>query len=99
MEIEFGPTKSAKNAKDRGLPFELTTKLDRSAAYPIEDQRGDYGEARFRAFAPMSGRLHVVCYCIRGEARRIVSFRKPKKREERAYEKARDEAADAAPDR
>ena len=28
MEIEFDPEKSAKSAKERGLPFELTAELD-----------------------------------------------------------------------
>ena len=90
MRIEFDPAKSARNVKERGLPFELTAEVDWSAAYTIEDHRRDYGEARFLAFAPMNGRLHVICYCIRGEAFRIISFRKANKREERAYEKASD---------
>ena len=33
----------------------------------------------------MNGRLHVVCYCIRGEAFRIISFRKANRREEKFY--------------
>jgi uncharacterized protein len=85
VDIEFDPVKSASNAKRRGLPFELTAEVDWSAAYTIEDRRRDYGEARFLAFAPMNGRLHVVCYCIRGEAFRIISFRKANRREEKFY--------------
>jgi uncharacterized DUF497 family protein len=85
VEIEFDPAKSARNAKARGLPFELATKLDWSAAYTIEDRRQDYGEARLLTFAPMNGRLHVVCYCIRGDAFRIISFRKANRREEKFY--------------
>ncbi len=85
MEIEFDPEKSAKNAKERGLPFELTAELDWDMALGIEDKRRDYGEARFLTFAPMNGRLHVVCYVIRGEKRRIISFRKANRREETFY--------------
>jgi uncharacterized DUF497 family protein len=33
----------------------------------------------------MQGRLHVVCFCIRGGAFRIISFRKANKREEKFY--------------
>ena len=95
MKIEYDPAKSAKNAKERGLPFELTAEVDWSAAYTIEDRRQDYGETRYLAFAPLNGRLHVVCYCNRGEARRIISFRRARKKEEQAYEKAN--AARAAP--
>ena len=87
MRIEFDPAKSASNASKRGLPFELTAELDWSAASVRPDERRDYGEDRFVALVPMSGRLYVVCYCIRGDARRIISFRKANKREERTYAK------------
>jgi uncharacterized protein len=33
----------------------------------------------------MEGRLHVVCFCIRGDAYRIISFRKANRREEKLY--------------
>jgi uncharacterized DUF497 family protein len=33
----------------------------------------------------MQGRLHVVCFCIRGGAFRIISLRKANKREEKFY--------------
>ena len=87
MEIEFDPVKSAKNAEERGLPFELTAELDWSAAQTIE--------TRYAVVAPLLGRLHVVVYCIRGDKRRIMSFRKASEIEEEIYEKAN--AANAAP--
>jgi uncharacterized protein len=85
VRIEFDPAKSARNASQRGLPFELTAELDWRAARVWADERRDYGEERYAALVPMSGRLYAVCYCIRGDARRIISFRKANKREERAY--------------
>ena len=85
MKIEFDPVKSAKNAEERGLPFDLTESLEWDAAHTIEDRRRDYGERRQLAFVPLRGRLHVVCYCLRGDARRIISFRKANKREEQFY--------------
>ena len=88
MEIEFDPEKSAKNARERGLPFELAAELEWDKAYAFADDRRDYGEERIVALAPMGGRLYVVCYLIWGEARRIISFRKANEREERAYEQA-----------
>jgi uncharacterized protein len=88
VKIEFDPAKSAGNAKKRGLPFDLTADLDWSTARVRPDERRDYGEDRFVALVPnVSGRLHVVCYCIRGDARRIISFRKANKREEQVYAK------------
>jgi hypothetical protein len=36
MELVWDPAKSAKNAEERGLPFDLTTELDWRAAQIIE---------------------------------------------------------------
>ena len=62
MEIEFDPAKSALNAKERDLPFDLAAELDWSAAQTIE--------IRYVVVAPLRGRLHVVVYCSRGDKRR-----------------------------
>jgi hypothetical protein len=61
--------------------------LEWDAARIRPDDRRDYGEHRHFALVPMSGRLYAVCYCVRGDARRIISFRKANKREEQAYAK------------
>jgi hypothetical protein len=88
MEFEFDPAKSAKNAKERGLPFDLAAELEWRKAVIFTDDRFMYGEERLIAFAPMRGRLYAVCYVERGQVRRIVSFRKANKREERLYAQA-----------
>jgi uncharacterized DUF497 family protein len=88
MEIEYDPDKSAKNARERGLPFDLAAELEWPKAVIFTDDRFMYGEERLIAFAPMRGRLYTVCYVLRGQVRRIVSFRKANKREERLYAKA-----------
>ena len=88
MKIEFDPAKSAKNAQERGLPFELAAELDWDEALSFVDDRADYGERRVVAVAPMKGRLYVVCYTRRGGVRRIISLRKANKREETAYAEA-----------
>jgi uncharacterized DUF497 family protein len=93
VKIEFDPVKSAKNAKERDLPFELAAELDWSAGQIIE--------TRYAVVAPLHGRLHVVAYCIRGDKRRIMSFRRANKIEEKIYAKANAAPAapgDAAPD-
>jgi uncharacterized DUF497 family protein len=88
MEFEYDPAKSAKNARERGLPFDLAAELEWRKAVISVDDRFMYGEERLIAFAPLRGRLYAVCYVQRGEARRIISFRKANKREERLYAKA-----------
>lgn len=88
MLLGFDPAKSARNARERNLPFELAAKLEWAQAVVYEDERFDYGETRMIALAPLRGRLHVVCYCERGEVRWIISFRKANRREVRAYARA-----------
>jgi len=90
LQLEFDSAKSVKNAITRGLPFELVVMLDWGAAYTVVDDRRDYGETRFIAYAPLAGRLHVVCYVKRGDVRRIISFRKANDREIAKYAKAID---------
>lgn len=86
MDIEFDSEKSARNEKERGLPFKLAAQLEWARARIYADERQDYGETRFVALVPMQGRLYATCYTVRGRTRRIISFRKANKREERAYE-------------
>lgn len=88
MLLGFDPAKSARNVRERNLPFELAAKLEWAQAVVYEDERFDYGETRMIALAPLRGRLHVVCYCERGEVRWIISFRKANRREVRAYARA-----------
>ena len=51
MEFEFDPVKSAKNAKERGLPFDLAAELEWRKAVISIDDRFMYGEERRIAFA------------------------------------------------
>jgi uncharacterized DUF497 family protein len=88
VEIEYDPEKSAKNARERGLPFDLAGEIEWHKAIVSIDRRFDYGEVRHVAIAPMRGRLYVICYQLRGRNRRIISFRRANKREERNYVKA-----------
>jgi len=87
MEIEFDPTKSAKNEEERSLPFELVRELEWGKARISRDDRRDYGEERFVAFVPKDGRLYVVCFCLREKTTRVISFRKANEKEVTSYGK------------
>jgi uncharacterized DUF497 family protein len=86
LRIGFAPGKSAKNARDRGLPFELVGDLEWEAAIVVEDARRDYGERRMRAFLYGQGKPHVVVYTMRGPVRWIISSRRAREAERRLYE-------------
>lgn len=87
MKIEFDPAKSEKNARLRGLPFQLVEEFDWETAIFWEDVRFRYAETRFIALGFIGGRLHVVCFTPVADAARVISFRKANAREVRRYEK------------
>ena len=99
MKIEYDLEKSAKNARERGLPFERFADLDLETGIIKPDTRQDYGEVRYLVAAPLDGRLHVACFCIRDGIYRIISLRKANDREVRRYERAQEERAAESADR
>jgi uncharacterized protein len=95
VKLEFDPEKSAKNAKERDLPFELAANLDWIASQTIGTRLvavapSQTTEIRYVTVAPLDGRLrlHVVVYCMRGVNRRVISLRRANEKEEQAYVKA-----------
>jgi uncharacterized DUF497 family protein len=88
MEIEFDLKKSAKNAVERGLPFDLVADFDFETALVAPDAREAYGEDRFIAAGHIGERLYVVAYTMRDATLRVISFRKANAREVERYEQA-----------
>jgi hypothetical protein len=87
MKIEFDPTKSEKNGRERGLPFWLVSEFDWESAAYSEDVRFPYPETRFTALGFIGARLHVVCFAPVSGGIRVISFRKANDREVRNHEK------------
>ena len=81
MRFEFDPIKSAKNARERGLPFAAAARMFDGVRIEWEDRRKDYGEIRIGTLGEIEGRVFFATR--RGDAIRIISFRKP--RETRRY--------------
>ncbi|MCG7599723.1 BrnT family toxin [Halomonas sp. McH1-25] len=90
MRIEFDPDKSARNERERGLPFTVAERFDWEGALYAEDMRYDYPERRFVALGRIGQRVHVVCFTPIDGGVRIISFRKANAREVRRYEQATD---------
>ncbi|HEX7758744.1 MAG TPA: BrnT family toxin [Caulobacteraceae bacterium] len=88
MEVEFDPSKSAKNTEERGLPFDPVADFDFETALVALDTRETYGEDRFIAVGHIGERLHVVAYTMRGAKLRVISFRKANAKEVERYEQA-----------
>jgi len=85
--IEFDPAKNAMNIARHGLSLADFAGFD---ADPVtkEDDRYDYGETRTIAFGRIDGIPHVIVYTRRGDAMRLISFRRAHEKELRRYGKA-----------
>ncbi|MDR1848590.1 MAG: BrnT family toxin [Zoogloeaceae bacterium] len=86
MNITFDPAKASVNLKKHGISFEeaATCLLDQMARVREDDDAVD--EQRFVLLGmSIQARLLVVVYALRGEDVRIISARKPTKKEERDY--------------
>jgi len=88
MIFEWDEAKSARNARERGLPFEIAAALFDGPVLESPDGRRDYGEARVKAVG-MVNRVVMVCvYTDRGDVRRIISLRVANRKERDGYRAA-----------
>jgi uncharacterized protein len=53
----------------------------------IPDLRHDDGERRINSVGHLNGRMVIVCWTLRGEARHVISMRKANDREKARYRK------------
>jgi uncharacterized DUF497 family protein len=53
--------------------------------FTVEDSREDYGEPRYITVGSLDGRMVIMVWTPRGDARRIVSMRKANGREQARY--------------
>ncbi len=85
MIITFDPAKRDKIIEDRGIDFVDAAHLFAGLTLDFEDNRKDYGETRFITMGHLQGRMMVVVWTPRGEARHIISMRKANERETNQY--------------
>lgn len=85
MMIEFDPAKRDKNLTERGLDFARAAEVFAGLHFTGEDAREDYEESRFITVGTLDGRMIVMVWTPRGEARRIISMRKANDREKARY--------------
>jgi uncharacterized DUF497 family protein len=68
-DLSFDPTKSARNATSRGLPFDIVAEFEWHSALIAEDLRRDYGERRFQALGWIEARLCALVFTPRDTKR------------------------------
>ncbi len=86
MKFEWDPDKSVSNKAKHGIDFlsaqclwEDENRIEIHAPYPLED--------RIVLIARYAGKLWAAVYALRGDAVRIISVRRARKREVGLYEK------------
>ena len=75
MKLSFDPAKRALTLRHRGLDFARASEMFEGRTATIADERFDYGETRFITAGELDGRLIVLVWTQRGEARHIISMR------------------------
>ncbi len=85
MDYKFDPSKNESNLRKHGLSLGEAEGFEWETATIQEDTRKQYPEQRFEATGYIGDRLHVMIYCRRSDAVRVISLRKANKREEKRY--------------
>jgi uncharacterized DUF497 family protein len=75
MKITFDPAKRDLTLRHRGLDFVGADELFAGRTATIVDDRRDYGETRLITAGHLDGRLVVMVWTQRGEARHVISMR------------------------
>jgi len=85
MRITFDPTKRDLVLAHRGLDFARADRVFAGLTATVVDDRFDYGETRFITAGLLDGRLIVMVWTQRGEARHIISMRHCHAKEEEIW--------------
>ena len=85
MRITFDPAKRAATLESRGIDFADAKRVFAGETLDFPDERCDYGEVRMITVGLLDGRMMIVVWTPRGEARRIISMRKANEREQARF--------------
>lgn len=75
FEVEFDEAKRQKILLERGLDLADASQVFAGDFVEIEDDRKDYGEARFRVWGYLRGERISLVWTPRGNRRRIITMR------------------------
>jgi uncharacterized DUF497 family protein len=91
MRITFDPAKRAATLAERGLDFEDAGVVFQGDTLDFPDDRLDYGELRMLTVGHLRGRMVIVVWTPRGNARHVISMRKANAREKARFGKRLEE--------
>jgi uncharacterized DUF497 family protein len=82
MRITYDPAKRDWTLRERQLDFEAAAHVFAGPVFEAPDTRFAYGEERIVTFGRLHGRMVVVVWTARGDARHIISMRNANDREQ-----------------
>ena len=85
MKITFDDAKRLQTLADRKVDFEDAAQVFAGRTLTIKDDRFDYGEERFQTVGFLEGRMVMIVWTPRGDARHVMSMRKCNDREQARY--------------
>ena len=91
MKITFDPAKRQAALAQRGLDFVDAAIVFAGMTITVEDTRRDYGETRYQTVGFLAGRMVMIVWTPRGEARHVISMRKCNDREKTIYQERFDQ--------
>lgn len=86
MELTWDETKRQRTLAERGLDFADAVEVFKGIHLSFPDERKDYGEPRFITVGLLKGRMVVLVYSPRDDARHIISMRKANDREIKKFQ-------------
>jgi hypothetical protein len=85
IKITFDPAKRNWTLREHGLDFADAAEVFAGQTIDIPDRRQDYGEDRINSVGYFRGRMVMVCWTWRGDARHVISMRRTNDREKRRF--------------
>ena len=92
MRITYDPAKREWTLRERRLDFEHAARVFAGLTIDIPDLRRDYGEPRINSVGHLDGRMVIVCWTPRDDARHVISMRNANAREKARYQRRFDES-------
>jgi uncharacterized DUF497 family protein len=85
MKITCDPVKRAATLAERGVDFLDAEHVFTGRTLTVQDTRRAYGETRFQTVGFLSGRMVMVVWTPRDDARHVISMRKCNAKERKRY--------------
>ena len=86
MTYTWNEAKNRRNLKLHGIAFEDAARIFEGPTVEQTDDRFDYGETRFRAFAYSGDQGRCLVFTVSGDQTiRVISYRRARRREMQRY--------------